>query len=185
MKFYLKYLMQILKIENRHKPIFFHGLSHILWRIANVFSGNLGFALRHLILKIMIKDIGRKPKLKDHNIIFDGKNLIIGDNFTSGKYNYFAGGEIIIGNNVAMANFIVIETTNHELRKDRLISEQPVNRLKVVIEDDVLISDRVTILPGVTIKKGAVIGGGSVINKDVEPYSIVAGNPAKVINFRK
>ena len=185
MRGFVRYFINLLKIELRHRPFFFHGVSHILWRIANVFSGNLGFASRHLILKIMIKDIGRKPKLKDHNIIFDGKNLTIGDNFTSGKYNYFAGGEIIIGNDVAMANFIMIETTNHELQKDKLISEQPVNRLTVVIEDDVLISDRVTILPGVTIKKGAVIGGGSVVTKDVEPYSIVAGNPAKVIDFRK
>ena len=153
--------------------------------MANIFSGNLGFAIRYLILKMMIKNIGSKPRLKDHNIIFDGKNLTIGNNFASGKYNYFAGGEIIIGNDVAMANFVTIETTNHQLQKDKLISKQPVVRLPVLIEDDVLISDCVTILPGVTIKKGAVIGGGSVVTKDVEPYSIVAGNPAKVIDYRK
>ena len=185
MRSFVRYFINLFKPEFRHRPIFFHGISHIIWRMANIFSGNLGFAIRHLILKMMIKHIGSKPRLKDHNIIFDGKSLTIGNNFTSGKYNYFAGGEIIIGNDVAMANFIMIETTNHELKKDKLISEQPVNRLPVIIEDGVLISDRVTILPGVKIKKGAVIAGGSVVTKDVEPYSIVAGNPAKVINFRK
>ena len=55
---------------------------------------------------------------------------------------------------------------------------------KIVIEDDVWIGIDVIILSGVTIGKGAVIGAGSVIAKDVPPYSIVAGNPAKIIKYR-
>jgi maltose O-acetyltransferase len=54
----------------------------------------------------------------------------------------------------------------------------------IVIEDDVWIGARVTILGGVNIGTGAVIGAGSVVTKNVPPYAIVAGNPAKLIRYR-
>ena len=66
-----------------------------------------------------------------------------------------------------------------------LIKEQPVKRIEVIIEDDVLISDRATILPGVKIGHGAVLAAGCVVTKNVAEYSIVAGNPAKVIGYRE
>jgi maltose O-acetyltransferase len=55
----------------------------------------------------------------------------------------------------------------------------------VIIEDDVWIGARVIILPGVKIGKGSIVGAGAVVTKDVEPYSIVAGVPAKLIRKRK
>jgi maltose O-acetyltransferase len=54
----------------------------------------------------------------------------------------------------------------------------------VRIGDRVWIAYRAIILPGVTIGEGAVVGAGSVVTKDVEPYTIVAGNPARVVNKR-
>ena len=54
----------------------------------------------------------------------------------------------------------------------------------VVIEDDVWIGARVTILKDVTIGKGSIIGAASVVTKDVPPYSVVAGNPARLIRKR-
>jgi acetyltransferase-like isoleucine patch superfamily enzyme len=51
----------------------------------------------------------------------------------------------------------------------------------VVIEDHVWIGFNVGILKGVTIGKGAIIGAGSVLTEDVEPFTVVAGNPAKII----
>lgn len=54
----------------------------------------------------------------------------------------------------------------------------------VIIEDYAWISCRVTIMPGVTIGKGAVVAAGAVVTKDVPPYAIVAGVPAKIIGER-
>ena len=53
-----------------------------------------------------------------------------------------------------------------------------------MIGNDIWIGARVTILPGVHVGDGSVIGAGAVVTKDVEPYSIVAGNPAKKIGSR-
>ena len=55
----------------------------------------------------------------------------------------------------------------------------------VIIEDNVWICCRAVILKGVTIGHHAIVGAGSVVTKNVEPYSVVAGNPAKVIRKRK
>jgi len=54
----------------------------------------------------------------------------------------------------------------------------------VCIEDDVWIGSRVILLPGVRIGKGSIVGAGSVVTRDVEPYAIVAGNPARKIRSR-
>ena len=55
----------------------------------------------------------------------------------------------------------------------------------VYIDDDVWIGRRVLIMPGVHIGTGAIIAAGSVVTKNVEPYSIVGGNPAKHIKYRR
>lgn len=55
---------------------------------------------------------------------------------------------------------------------------------KIIIEDEVWIGANVTILSGVTIGKGAIIAAGSVVTKDVPSYSIIGGNPAKIIRYR-
>ena len=55
----------------------------------------------------------------------------------------------------------------------------------VIIEDYVFIGPRAIILPGVTLGKGAVVAAGAVVTKDVEPFSIVGGVPAKVIGERE
>lgn len=55
----------------------------------------------------------------------------------------------------------------------------------VIIEDDVWIGTRETILPGVKIGKGSILGAGCVVTKDVKPYSIMGGNPARLIRSRR
>jgi len=54
----------------------------------------------------------------------------------------------------------------------------------IIVEDDVWIGTRVIILSGIRIGQGAIIGAGSVVTKDVPPYAIVGGDPARVIKYR-
>ena len=54
----------------------------------------------------------------------------------------------------------------------------------IIVEDDVWIGANAIILSGIRIGQGAVVAAGSVVTKDVEPYSIVAGNPAKIMKYR-
>lgn len=61
---------------------------------------------------------------------------------------------------------------------------QPVAMHEIVIEDDVWIGANVTILGGVRVGRGAVVAAGAVVNKDVPPYAIVGGVPAKLIKYR-
>nr|WP_269430795.1 acyltransferase [Methanosarcina siciliae] len=95
------------------------------------------------------------------------------------------GGEIYIGDDVIMGGRVIFHTLNHNYdKKDILIKKQGTIVKPINVGDDCWIGSDVIILPGVTIGKGSVIGAGSMITKDVMPYSVVAGNPARVIKKR-
>lgn len=101
------------------------------------------------------------------------------------ELNGFGG--IIIGKYVSMGPEVVVYTCNHSTKRtDIPIQMQGYDELKpVTIEDDVWIGRRVIILPGVTIGKGSVIGAGAVVSKDIPPYSIAVGVPARPVKNRK
>ena len=110
-----------------------------------------------------------------------GEGLSVGANSNIGRYAYIGcSGRISIGSNVIMAPGVKMFAENHEFdRVDVPIKAQGVERQPIVVEDDCWIAS------GVTVGRGAVIAAGTVVSKDVEPYSIVAGVPAKVIGQRQ
>lgn len=81
----------------------------------------------------------------------------------------------------------LIYTQNHvfESREIPMCQQGVTAPRPVEIGNDVWIGVRVIILPGVHVGDGAIIGAGSVVTRDVEPYSIVGGNPAKLIRKRR
>lgn len=110
-----------------------------------------------------------------------GFNIKIGDNF-KGNFNLtiLDEAEVIIGDNVFIGPNTTLCTITHELDAEKrnagIMQAKP-----IVIKDNVWIASNVTVLPGVTIGEGAVIGAGSVVTKDVEAFTLVAGNPARLI----
>jgi acetyltransferase-like isoleucine patch superfamily enzyme len=162
----MRKFLSLFKLERQHSPLLFHGLYCLLWRMADFIPANAGFAARAWIGKRRLKKLGSRARIRSHNTFFDGRNAEIGDSFTSGKGNYFAGGPIKIGNFVSLANYIMIETTFHEN------------------DDIVWIGDGAIVLGGVTVGDGAIIGAGAVVTKDVPPLAIVGGNPARIIRYR-
>ena len=96
-------------------------------------------------------------------------------------------GPITIGKYVMMGPEVVIYTNGHSFdRTDIPMQQQGMKGEKSVhIGNDVWIGRRVMILPGVTIGEGAILAAGAVVTKDVPPYSIVGGVPAKLLSKRK
>ena len=91
----------------------------------------------------------------------------------------------MIGNDVRIAAGTVIIPANHGFKDtSQKICDQDINAEGIFIADDCWIGAGATILDGVSIGKGCVVGAGSIVTKSVEPFSIIAGNPASMIGKR-
>lgn len=93
-------------------------------------------------------------------------------------------GGIFIGDHCRLGPYTHMYAFNHGLDSERLIHDQPVTSKGIHLGDDVWLGSHCGITDGVTVNNGAVAGMNSVVTKDVEAYSIVAGNPAKNIGHR-
>lgn len=140
--------------------------------------------------------IGDNTILVSHNIlgcwkIQYGKTsepyITIGNNTAIGEYTQIsAAKEVRIGNGVLTGRFVYISDNNHGTSSLTDMQKMPSMRdlyIKgpVIIEDNVWIGDKASILSGVTVGKGSIVACNAVVTKDVPPYSVVAGVPAKVI----
>ncbi len=133
--------------------------------------------------------VGRFASIRPTNVLLDepGEGLSMGDHSNIGPYSYVGcSGYIEIGSNVLMGPRVNLLSENHRFdRTDVPMKEQGVKRSFIRIEDDCWIGANVTILAGVTVGAGAVIASGAVVNRDVPPFAVVAGVPAKIIRSRK
>lgn len=149
----------------------------------------LGRAVRGTLCKHIFVKCGANVNVERMAFFGMGKALEIGSNSGIGPRSCLMnvpGGELIIGDDVMMSPEVLVLTFNHNhANVDIPMDRQGFTYAKVVIEDDVWIGARVIILPGVTIGKGSIVGAGAVVTKDVPPYSIVGGVPAKVLKSRK
>ena len=113
--------------------------------------------------------------------------IIIGDNCSIGDSAHITAiNRIIVGNNFLAGKNILITDNSHGRSDGKKISIPPLKRHlyssgPVIIGDNVWIGDKVSILPNVSIGDGCVIGTNAVVTKNVPPYSLVVGNPAKII----
>lgn len=143
-----------------------------------------------------------KPTLTKPNIIVGDFTYIADPDFESHVTHHYEwnGDKLIIGKFCQIGTGVefIMNGANHQMNA---VSTYPFYTLEgwdmnppaekdlplkgdIVIGNDVWIGQKATILPGVHIGDGAIIGAGSMVSKDVEPYTIVAGNPAKVIRKR-
>ena len=121
----------------------------------------------------------------------DARNIFIYDHVGIGGHAILStpNAKIIFKGNDSIAHHLTIHTGNHARKIGHFVSSiSEKNKPKgydhdVVIEKDVWIGANVTILEGVTIGRGCTLAAGAVVNKDVPPYSIVGGVPARVLKF--
>lgn len=141
--------------------------------------------IRSFCARLMFDACGKNINIEHGAFLASGKGIEIGNNSGIGL-NCRITGPLSIGNDVMMAPGVNIVTQNHEISDTEIpMRLQTAEKKKVTICDDVWIGVNAIILPGITIGKGSVVAGGAVVTKDVAPYSIVGGNPAKVIRVRK
>ena len=128
--------------------------------------------------------LGRRISIRGSHVPVElaalpGGKLEIGSyTFINSGVSICAQESVTIGNNCAIGNYsLIMDTDFHKVGQ---LKDKPISK-PVVIEDDVWLASRVTVLKGVRIGRGAVVAAGAVVTKDVPPYTMVGGVPAKII----
>jgi acetyltransferase-like isoleucine patch superfamily enzyme len=124
-----------------------------------------------------------------HDTILKGYHhgeLLIGDETWIGQQCFLhSAGGITIGSRVGIAPAVKVLTSFHaESGRTVPILFAPIETAPVVIEDDSDLGIGAIVLPGVTIGRGAQIGAGAVVSRDVPPYTVAMGVPARVVRER-
>ena len=136
-------------------------------------------------------EIGNNTFIERFSVISSGIGdagyVKIGDNCSVGSsVNIYGHGGVIIGNHVMIASHCCIIASSHVFSDtDIPMFDQGQISKGIVIEDDVWLGAGSKVLDGVRIGRGSIVGAGAVVITDLEPYSIAAGVPAKVIKTRK
>jgi galactoside O-acetyltransferase len=151
----------------------------------NIFKGVRLDAKGHKNNKIYIQNRVTIERNVDIGCM-DNSSIYIDENTYIAPGVCIAGqGDIHIGKNCMIASHCGIYANNHVFTDLSLpIKQQGTTREGIIIEDDCWLGHGVTVLDGVKIGKGSVIGAGAVVSKDIPPYSIAVGIPAKVIKER-
>lgn len=136
--------------------------------------------------------------LQEEDPVVKNPEISIGNHSSIGAQNHItATNRIVIGEGFLSGKWVTITDNSHgsydihscedieQWRQYRPNRRPTISKGPVIIGRDVWVGDKATILPGVIIGDGAVIGAGSVVTKDVPPYSVVGGNPAKILKATK
>lgn len=126
--------------------------------------------------------MGANSLIEDFSVVNNGVgSVVIGKNCLLGIGSTLIG-PVRIGDNVIIAQHVVLSGMNHEYKAIATpIRNQSVTTAEIIIEDDCWIGANVTITAGVTIGRHSVVAGGSVVVYDVPAYTVVGGNPARVL----
>ena len=154
--------------------LFLHALK---FYFATNWVANLpSFTLRHWYYRHILHYALGKDSSIHMGVFVTGYNIFIGDHVVVNRRVYLDGRiGVRIGNNVSISPEVYIVSLDHD-PNDPSFSTRGA---EVTIEDDVWIGARAMLMPGVHIGKGAVVAAGAVVTKDVEPYQIVGGVPAR------
>ena len=146
---------------------------------------NISKRIRFFLVKRIFLKCGKNVNIESRVCFGSGRNIVIGNNSGIGSHSTVPS-DLQIGDNVMIAPNLYILAQNHSFNRiDIPMIDQGVSpKEKTVIEDDVWIGRNVLMTPGRRIKKGSIVAGGCVLCKDFPEYSIIGGNPSKLIKSR-
>jgi acetyltransferase-like isoleucine patch superfamily enzyme len=177
-----KFTLSLLIPANEHRPrlwvrVFLNSFKHKKGKNSIVRSRT-----RMDVFPFNEFNLGAGSVIEDFATVNNGVgNVNIGDKTFIGMGNVIIG-PVTIGNNVIMAQNIVVSGLNHGYEDiNTPPSQQKTVTKQITISDDVWIGANCVITAGVTLGKHCVIGAGSVVTKDIPEFSVAVGNPAKVI----
>ena len=158
----------------------------VLWFVGGV-PLQLGARLRAAVLRHYLGALGRNNVIQQGFRITTPEKVRIGSNCNFGADVVIAGGGgVQIGDWVGFGPDVKVWSVNHCFSDPDVPWQlQGWTARPVVIEDDVWLAANVFVTPGVTIGRGAIISAGTVLAKSVPPFAIVAGNPGRVVGWRK
>jgi acetyltransferase-like isoleucine patch superfamily enzyme len=156
--------------------------SKLLWSILDIFPP----FFRSLIFKIICKEFGKGSYI-DYGVFIRypwkvkiGRQVIINQECRLYPSQKVKDVYIEIQNNVVISPQVIFFSAGHDYNQLSL----PDIAASIIVEENAWIGGNSIILPGVTIGKGAVVGAGSVVTKNIAPWSVVTGNPARDIKKR-
>jgi maltose O-acetyltransferase len=137
---------------------------------------------RRIGYKLSGVKIGAGSKIHIGARFFSPRGVKIGEDSIIGDHTFLDGrAPLTVGSHVDIASQVLIYNSEHDVNAEDF---HPVTQ-PVEIGDYVFIGPRAIILPGVKIERGAIVAAGAVVTKDVPPFAIVAGVPARIIGERK
>ncbi len=148
---------------------------------------NLASVLRVLIWSVFLKKIGHSITIMNDVIIMSPQKVEIGHHVLLNSGTKIGGQNgVIIGNHVLLSYNVNIVSEDHAYDNPLLPTKSQGYKKTgpIIIEDDVWIGANAVIMPNINIGRGAIVGANAVVTKNVEPYTIIGGVPAKLIKFR-
>ncbi len=163
----------------KRKRLFWELVSFCLFRPWPYF---LGKKFRNWVLRCFGAKIGTCVSFFPSATVWAPWNLTMGEYVAIDRNVYlYSVDKITIGSKVAISDGAFLCTASHDIA----FASRPLTTAPITIADGVWIGARAIVLPGVTIGEGAVVAAGAVVTKDVEPWAVVGGNPAKVLKYRE
>jgi acetyltransferase-like isoleucine patch superfamily enzyme len=141
---------------------------------------DLGVRLRRLLAPYIFKRCGENFKAFQHVEFSFGYNMDVGDNFVVHRHVLLDDrGGILVGNNVSVSDYANIYSHTHSI-----VDQKDVTDALTILEDNVRITYHATVLAGVRVACNGMVGALAVATKDVRPYHVYVGIPAKSIRVK-